>query len=107
MINPHEENVPNCSKHLNTFGEMGVVRSIVIVKYNLDDQVTTCIFLSYAQNHKGGTYHMLNIWTKFIVLSRDIIWLTKHTVSTYQEKKLPRQTVIYFKIKTIPMVGIT
>ena len=33
--------------------------------------------LGYAQNHTVGTYLMLNLRTKFILISRDIIWLNK------------------------------
>ena len=35
------------------------------------------MFLGYAQNHTGGTYRILNLHKKLIVLSRDIIWLKK------------------------------
>ena len=40
------------------------------------------MLLCYAQNHMCGTYHMLNLRTKFIVLIYDIIWLNK-TYSDY------------------------
>ena len=56
---------------------MGVVSIIVNIKFKLDDQIIIFFFLGYAQNHMGGTYHMLNLRTKRIVLSRDIIWLNK------------------------------
>ena len=39
------------------------------------------MFLGYTQNHTSGTYRMLNLCTKHIVLSRDIILLNK----TYRE----------------------
>ena len=35
------------------------------------------MFLGYAQNNTGGTFHMLNLHTKRIILSCDIIWLKK------------------------------
>ena len=44
------------------------------------------MFLGYAQNHTGGTYRMLNLHTKFIVLSRDIIW-PKKTYGQYVSRK--------------------
>ena len=53
---------------------MGVVRSIVNLNYNQDVQGMTCVFLDYAQNHTGGTLHMLNIYTKLIVLICDGLW---------------------------------
>ena len=64
---------------------MGVVRSIATVKARLEDQGKTCMFLGYAQNNTGGTYRMLNLHTKCIVLSRDVICLKKTTESMYQE----------------------
>ena len=32
-----------------------------------------CMFLGYAQNYTGGTYHILNLHKKVIVLIRDVI----------------------------------
>ena len=37
----------------------------------------TCMLLDYEQNHMVGTYHMLNIGTKPILLSHEIICLNK------------------------------
>ena len=64
-------------KIFKDFGEMGVVCSIVSVKYRLNNKGITCMLLYYKHNHMGSTYHMLNLYTKHIVLSRDIIWLNK------------------------------
>ena len=86
MIKPHEEKcahekfyekIPDYAKYLRTFGLLGVVRSIAKAKATPEYRGKTCMFLSYAQNHTGGTYHMLNLRTKRIVPSRDIIWLNK------------------------------
>ena len=57
---------------------MVVVRIIATVKSKLEYLGKTCMFLGYAQNHTGGTYRMLNLHTKHIVLSRDIIWIKKN-----------------------------
>ena len=73
--------IPDYAKHLRNFVEMGVVRIIVNIKFKLDDQIITYFFLGYAQNHMGGTYHMLNLRTKLIVLSRESISINK----TYRE----------------------
>ena len=56
---------------------MGVVPSIATVKEKMKYQVKTSVFLGYAQNHTGGTYRMLNICTKLIVLSSEVIWINK------------------------------
>ena len=65
---------------------MGVLRSIVNVKSKLEYQGMTCMFIGYAQNNKGGTYHMLNLHTKIIILSCDVIWLNK-TYGEYVSRK--------------------
>ena len=44
------------------------------------------MLLGYAQNHNGGTYHMLNLCTKCTVLIRDVIWLNE-TYSEYLSRK--------------------
>ena len=46
-------------------------------KIKIKDQGKTCMFLGYSQNHTSGTYHMLNLCSKRIVLSRDVIWINK------------------------------
>ena len=51
---------------------MGVVRSIATVK-KMEYRRMSCMFLGYAQNNTGGTYRMLNINTKRIILIREII----------------------------------
>ena len=44
------------------------------------------MFLVYVQNNTGSTYHMLNIGSKLIVLSRDVICLDK-TYGQYVSRK--------------------
>ena len=57
------------------------MRSIDDVKAKLEDRGKTWMFLGYVQDYTVGTYRILNIRTKFIVLSRDVIWLNK----TYED----------------------
>ena len=86
IVNQHEEKcahkkfyekIPDYEKHLRTLGEMGFVWSITTLKFKLDDRVMTCMFLGYVKNHNGGTYRMLDLHTKNIILSREIIFLNK------------------------------
>ena len=56
---------------------MVVVRSISTLKAKLEDRGKTCMFLGYAQNHTGGTYRMLKLRTKIILLSHGVICLKK------------------------------
>ena len=51
------------------------------VKVKLEDRRKTWMFLGYVQDYTVGTYRILNMRTKFIVLSRDVIWLNK----TYED----------------------
>ena len=66
--------MPDYTRYLRTFGEMGVVCNIAMVKANMQDQGKARMFLGYVQNHTGGTYHMLNLRTKRIALCCDVIW---------------------------------
>ena len=95
MVNPHEEKcghekfyvrMPDYAIHLINLGERGVVHSIVIVTANIEDRVMTCILLGYAQNNTSGTYRILNILTKYIVLSHDVIRRNK-TNGEYVSRK--------------------
>ena len=65
---------------------MVVVRSIATIKAKLGDRGKICMFLGYAQKNTDSTFRMLNIRTKLIVLSRDIIWLNK-TYGEYVSRK--------------------
>ena len=65
------------------------------------------MFLGCAQDHTGNTQHMLNLRTKFIVLSRDVIWRKKSTESTYQENKIIGKTQISYKMNMSPLLGHT
>ena len=47
--------MPDYEKYLNTFVEIRVVHSIFSVKSKLEDWVMTFLFLSYVENHIGGT----------------------------------------------------
>ena len=52
------------------------------------------MFLGYARNHTGGTNYMLNLRTKHILLSRDIIWTNK-TYGKYISRKENTKANIY------------
>ena len=85
---------------------MGDVRSTATVKEKQEDQGITCMFLGYAKNIIGGTYRMLNLHTKNIIISCDVIWQKTPMKSMYQEKKIPRQALISYKMKTSPITGL-
>ena len=56
---------------------MGVLRSIIITKPNIEDRGLACMFLGYVKNYMGGTYHVLSPGTKHIILSNDVICMNK------------------------------
>ena len=114
MVKPHEEkcahekfygNILDYAKYLSTFVEMGVVRSINMLKSKLEDRGNMCMFLRYAQNYTGSTYHMFNISTKYIVLIRDVIWLNKPYGEYVSWEKIPSQAPIFYKTNKGIIIG--
>ena len=81
---------------------MVVVPTIVRIKSKLKYWRITRMFLGYPQNHMGGTYLMLNLHMKHIVLIRNIIWRDKPMVSMYQDKNKPSLAVVSSNMKMIP-----
>ena len=66
---------------------MGFVCSIANKKEKVEYIGMMCMLLCYAQNNTGGINRMLNLRTKRIVLSRDVIWINK----TYDEDVLIKE----------------
>ena len=84
------------AEHLRTFGEIGIVTvSNTSKKTKLEDRGKACMFVGYAKDHTGDTYRMLNLKTKKIWISRDVIWvqqsfgdyfgLTKKTITMTED----------------------
>ena len=71
---------------------MGIVHSIVNI--NLEYWEMTCIFLGYSQNHNSGTYPMLNLRMKRIMIIRDAIWQNT-TKGEYAPRKENTTATIY------------
>ena len=77
---PHElfmKEMPKYARHLRTFGEMAIVAKRDTLKSKLGDRGKKCMFLGYSHTHAGNVYRMLDINTKKVILSRDIIWMNK------------------------------
>ena len=47
--------MPDFAKHLETFGEMGVVQSTTTIKSKLEYQGMMCTFLCDAKTHTDGS----------------------------------------------------
>jgi len=59
---------------LKTFGEMAVAKTID-PGGKLDNRGRVCIFVGYAKNSAPGTYRLLHLSTKRIIVSCDLTWL--------------------------------
>ena len=56
---------------------MGIVMTKKKIQGKLKDRGTVCMFTGYPPNHACDVYRMLNLKTKHIFNSRDIVWLNK------------------------------
>jgi hypothetical protein len=66
---------PRLPESLRSFGEVGVVTTKKDIQGKLTNRGTPCMFMGYSNNHAHDVYRMLNIKTKKIINSRDIIWM--------------------------------
>jgi hypothetical protein len=62
---------------LRSFGEIGVFTTKNDIQGKLTNRETPCMFMWYSINHAHDVYRMLNIETKKIINSREIIWMNK------------------------------
>ena len=86
MVRPERTNPPHTlfygedakyARSLRTFGEMAVVaiHEGKKMRSKLDNRGKTCMFVGYADDHTKDVYRFLNIYTKRIILNRDVRWL--------------------------------
>jgi len=68
---------PNLPLSLRSFGNIGVVTTKSDIQGKLNNRGTSCMFMGYSVNHAHDVYRMLNLDTKKIINSRDIIWLNQ------------------------------
>jgi beta-glucanase (GH16 family) len=75
-----------CSPHiaqkqpfsLKNIGEMGVVTTKADSQGKLTNHGTTCMFMGYSIDHSNDEFQMLNLETRRIINSRDLILLGKN-----------------------------
>ena len=82
-------------KTLKEFSIYAILCSIDIVKFNIKYQEMACMLIGYVKNYTIGTYRMLNLRTKHIILIRDIIWLNK-TYGEYVSRKIYQCKQLYY-----------
>ena len=71
--------LPKWATSLCTFGEIGIVANQRNKKIHgkLTDHGFPCIFVGYPEDHASDVYKMLNLATKKVIMSRNLIWLDK------------------------------
>ena len=85
-------NNPKLPSSLRIFGEMGVVITKAEIQGKLTNCGTTCMFMGYSVDHSNDVFRMLNLETKKIINSRDIVWLGK-SFKMWSNSKLPNEKV--------------
>jgi hypothetical protein len=67
-------------KNLKTFGEVAIVSDHTQrkMKNKLSDRGFACLFIGYPDNHAKDVFQFLNLDTKGILHSRDVIWLNQN-----------------------------
>jgi hypothetical protein len=68
---------PKLPTTLRSFGEIGVVMTKANIQSKLKNRGTPCMFVGYSVHHANDDYRMLNLDTKSIIQSRNIIWLNE------------------------------
>ena len=66
---------PRWVKHLRLFGESGTVKIVTNTSPKLSDKGVQCMMVGYAENHDGDVYRMWNPVTRWVHVTRDVIWL--------------------------------
>jgi hypothetical protein len=66
-------NKSRLTESLRSFGEISVVTTKNYIQGKLTNRGTPCMVMGYTTNHAHDVYRMLNIKTKKIINSRDIV----------------------------------
>jgi len=72
------------ARQLRTFGEMAVFATREKIQNKMADRGKLCMFLGYSDDHDDSTYRMMNITTRKVIHTRDIIWLNQSYGDYYQ-----------------------
>jgi hypothetical protein len=68
---------PKVPTSLRIFGEMGVVTTKDDIQGKLKNHSLTCMLVGYSVDHANNVYRMLNLNSKSIIQTRDVVWLEK------------------------------
>jgi hypothetical protein len=64
---------PKLPTSLRSLGKIGVLTTKANIQRKLKNRGTPCMFVGYSVHHENDVYRMLNLDTKKIIHSRDII----------------------------------
>jgi len=70
-------------------GQLGIVK-VLQPTNKLSDKGLKAIFMGYANKHAGNVYCFVNPNTNWIILSRDVKWLSKR----YGEEKIVKPSFV-------------
>jgi hypothetical protein len=79
------------------FGKVGVIMTKEKIQAKLSNRVIIYLFVGCTENHSKYVYRMINLNTKSIIKSHDIIWLNK----TEKEWKNDKTTIPVNEEQTI------
>jgi hypothetical protein len=68
---------PEWAGHLRNFCEAGTVKIKTGTTPKLHNKGVKCMFVGYAENHKGGVYRMWNQQTRKVHITHDVIFLKR------------------------------
>jgi hypothetical protein len=71
------ESKPRLPERLRSFGENGIGTTKNDIQGKLTNRGTPCMFMGYSVNHAHNVSTILNIETKKVINSRDIIWVNQ------------------------------
>jgi hypothetical protein len=74
---------------------MGVVNTNNNIQGKLKNRGTTCMFMEYSVDPSNDVYRMLNLETKKIIYSRDVVWLNKSCTEWFSSKSTSKDQSDY------------
>jgi len=73
---------------LHVFGEIAIVHDAQKLRSKLANHREPCMFVSYANDHAGNMFKLLNLNTRRIWKSRDMKWIARSIVAFEEPKPM-------------------
>ena len=87
---PNSKLFPKLPPSLQIIGAMGVVTNKSDIQEKLKNRGTTFMLMGSSIDHSNDVCRMLNLETKKIINSRDVVWLGK-SYTNWLNNKLPSE----------------